>query len=197
MSETEITAAAQADSDSAEPVSAEFESIEPLPIVTYPDSFLRTKTKPVGAIDDDVHEMVERMIATMVGANGIGLAATQVGWDARVCIVSDNGQPEDCIVLINPEVEDVWGSEAMEEGCLSFPGIQAVITRAQGVRLKFTGLDGERYTLEDDDLLGRCCLHEIDHLNGVTFLSKMTPADKLANRSKLKRLEERARAETA
>jgi peptide deformylase len=170
---------------------------EILPIVMYPEPFLRTKTKPVDVIDDDVCEMVERMVATMIEARGIGLAATQVGWDARICIVSDTGDPDDCYVLINPEIEETWGSEAMEEGCLSFPGVNAVITRAQGVRVKFTGLDGEEYTLEDDDLLGRCCLHEIDHLNGVTFLGKMTPADKLANRSKLKRLEERARAATA
>ena len=165
---------------------------EILPIVLYPAPFLRAKTKPVGAIDDDVREMVERMIATMVEARGIGLAAPQVGWDARVCIVSDTGEPDDCVVLINPEIEETWGSEAMEEGCLSFPGINAVITRAAGVRITFTALDGEEYTLEDDGLLGRCCLHEIDHLNGVTFLGKMSPADKLANRRALKRLEERA-----
>jgi len=115
----------------------------------------------------------------MVAARGIGLAATQVGWDARVCIVSDTGEPDDCLVLINPVIEESWGSEAMEEGCLSFPGVNAVITRALGVKIRFTGLDGEEYTLEDEDLLGRCCLHEIDHLDGVTFLGKMTPADKL------------------
>ena len=170
---------------------------ELLPIVMYPAPFLRTKTKPVDVIDDDVCEMVERMVATMIEARGIGLAATQVGWDARICIVSDTGDPDDCYVLINPEVEETWGSEAMEEGCLSFPGVNAVITRAQGVRVKFTGLDGEEYTLEDDELLGRCCLHEIDHLDGVTFLGKMTPADKLANRRALNRLEERARAASA
>lgn len=173
------------------------ETPELLPIVRYPAPFLRQRTKPVGEIDDAVRVMIERMIETMVEARGIGLAATQVGWDAQVCIVSDTGEPDDCFVLINPTVEDTWGSEAMEEGCLSFPGVNAVITRAQGVRVKFTGLDGEEYTLEDEDLLGRCCLHEIDHLNGVTFLSKMTPADKLANRRALKRLEERARGQGA
>ena len=165
---------------------------EILPIVKYPDAFLRTRTKAVTEIDEKVTDLVERMIHTMVAARGIGLAATQVGWDARVCIVSDTGEPDDCHVLINPVVEETWGSEAMEEGCLSFPGVNAVITRAQGVRVRFTGIDGEEYTLEDEDLLGRCCLHEIDHLDGVTFLSKMTPADKLANRRSLKRLEERA-----
>ncbi len=168
-----------------------------LPIVKYPDPFLRTRTKEVAAIDADLHEMVERMIHTMVAARGIGLAATQVGWDARVCIVSDSGEPDDCHVLINPVVTETWGSEAMEEGCLSFPGVSAVITRPQGVRVRYTGLDGAEHELEDDELLGRCCLHEIDHLDGVTFLGKMTPADKLANRRALQRLEERARAALA
>ncbi len=167
---------------------------EILPIVKYPDAFLRTRTKAVAEIDDHVRDMAERMIHTMIAARGIGLAATQVGWDARVCIVSDTGEPGDCHILVNPVVEETWGSEAMEEGCLSFPGVNAVITRAQGVKVRFTGLDGGEHTLEDDDLLGRCCLHEIDHLDGVTFLGKMTPADKLANRRALKRLEERAKA---
>lgn len=170
---------------------------EMLPIVKYPDPFLRTRTKAVESVSEDVRAMVERMIVTMVAARGIGLAATQVGWDARVCIVSDNGEPDDCLVLINPEIEETWGSEAMEEGCLSFPGVTATITRPQGVRVRFTGLDGQEHVVEDEELLGRCCLHEIDHLNGVTFLSKMTPADKLANRRALKRLEDRARAATA
>jgi len=167
---------------------------EILPIVKYPDAFLRNRMKEVTEIDDHVRDMVERMIHTMVEARGIGLAATQVGWDARVCIVSDTGEPDDCHVLINPEVVETWGSEAMEEGCLSFPGVSAVITRPQGVKVRFTALDGEQYEIEDDELLGRCCLHEIDHLDGITFLGKMTPADKLANRRALKRLEERAQA---
>ncbi len=165
---------------------------ELLPIVKYPDAFLRRRMNLVTEVTDEVREMAERMIATMVAAHGIGLAAAQVGWDARVAIVSDNGLAEDSLVLINPVVEETWGSEAMEEGCLSFPGVAATITRAEGVKISFTGLDGELYELEDDDLLGRCCLHEIDHLDGVTFLSKMSPADKLANRRALRRLEERA-----
>jgi len=165
-----------------------------LPIVKYPDAFLRKRTKAVAEIDEKVEDLVERMIHTMIAARGIGLAATQVGWDARVCIVSDTGEPDDCHVLINPVIDETWGSEAMEEGCLSFPGVNAVITRPVGVKLRFTGMDGVEYTLEDEGLLGRCCLHEIDHLDGVTFLSKMTPADKLANRRALKRLEERAQA---
>ena len=126
-----------------------------LPIVKYPDAFLRKRTKAVTEIDEKVEDLVERMIHTMIAARGIGLAATQVGWDARVCIVSDTGEPEDCHVLINPVIDETWGSEAMEEGCLSFPNVNAVITRPMGVKLRFTGLDGVEYTLEDEGLLGR------------------------------------------
>lgn len=163
-----------------------------LPIVQYPDPFLRKKAQEVVEITQEIREKADRMIATMVEARGIGLAATQVGWGVRLAIVSDNGEPEDSIVLVNPKIEEVWGTAAMEEGCLSFPGVTANITRARGVRVSYTALDGERYEIEDEDLLGRCILHEIDHLDGVTFLSKMSPADKLANRRALRRLEERA-----
>jgi peptide deformylase len=120
-----------------------------------------------------------------------------VGWDARVAIVSGAGVRGEEIALVNPEIVEVWGSEAMQEGCLSFPGVTAVITRAHGVLVRYTDLNGEQHEFEDEEMLGRCVLHEFDHLNGITFLSKMTPADKLANRGALKALEERAARRTA
>lgn len=163
-----------------------------LPVLRHPEPFLRRKARAVERIDDEVRTLAARMVHTMFAHSGLGLAATQVGWDARVAIVSGTGRPGDEIVLVNPEIVDAWGSEAREEGCLSFPGIQAVITRRKGVKLRYTGLDGERRELENDALLGRCCLHEIDHLDGITFLTKMTPADRLANRRALRSLEEAA-----
>ena len=171
---------------------------ELLPILRYPDTFLRKKATAVpvvgagvdAVVDAEVRSMVERMVHTMFANNGLGLAATQVGWDARVAIVSGTGRPGDEICLINPEIVDAWGSEAREEGCLSFPGVQAVITRRKGVKIRYTGVDGQTHEIENDELLGRCCLHEIDHLEGITFLAKMTPADKLANRRALRSLEE-------
>ena len=169
---------------------------ELLPIVKYPDAFLRRRVDEVTEITDEVREQVKRMIETMHDARGIGLAASQVGWNARVAIVSGEGERGEEFALINPEIVEVWGSDAMEEGCLSFPGVNAVITRAEGVLVRFTGLDGDEYEIEDDEMLGRCILHEIDHLNGITFLSKMTPADKLVNRRALKALDERASLRT-
>ena len=164
---------------------------ERIQILKYPDPFLRRKAKPVARVDDSVREMAERMVETMFAAKGLGLAATQVGWDARVAVVSGKGERGDEVVVINPEIVDAWGSEALEEGCLSFPNVAAVITRRKGVRLRYTGIDGAQHELESETMLARCCLHELDHLDGITFLSKMTPADKLANRRALRSLEER------
>jgi peptide deformylase len=169
---------------------------ELLRILKYPDPFLKRKAQPVAEITDEVRDLAARMVETMFAARGLGLAATQVGLDLRMAVVSGKGTRGDEIVIVNPRVADAWGSEAMEEGCLSFPGVAAVITRKKGVRVAYMGLDGKEHELESEDMLGRCCLHEIDHLDGITFLSKMTPADKLANRRALRSLEERS-AETA
>lgn len=165
---------------------------ELLKVLRWPDPFLRRKARAVARIDDDVRAMAARMVDTMFAHSGLGLAATQVGWDARLAVVSGTGRPGDEIVIVNPEIVDGWGSEAREEGCLSFPNVNAVITRRKGVKIRYTGLDGDVHEIENDALLGRCCLHEVDHLDGITFLAKMTPADKLANRRALRALEESA-----
>jgi peptide deformylase len=170
---------------------------EHLPILKYPDPFLKRRARKVERITDDIRSMAERMVATMFAARGLGLAATQVGWDARVAIVSGKGEPGDEVVVVNPEIVDSWGSEALEEGCLSFPNVAAVITRRKGVVVRYTGLDGAEHEIESEGMLARCCLHELDHLDGITFLAKMTPADKLANRRALRSLEEREADEDA
>jgi len=164
---------------------------ELMPILKYPDPFLKRRAKPVAKITPEIRETAARMIETMFAAHGLGLAATQVGWDARVAVVSGKGERGGEIVIVNPEIVDTWGSEALEEGCLSFPNVAAVITRRKGVKVRYVGLDGAEHEIDADDMLARCCLHEIDHLDGITFLSKMTPADKLANRRALRSLEDR------
>jgi peptide deformylase len=162
-----------------------------IPILKYPDPYLRRKAQKVAGVTGEVRDMAARMVETMFHARGLGLAATQVGWDARLAVVSAEGERGDEIVVINPEIVDAWGSEALEEGCLSFPNVAAVITRRKGVKLRYLGIDGAQHELESEDMLARCCLHELDHLDGITFLAKMTPADKLANRRALRSLEER------
>src|SRR6187402_346334 len=151
---------------------------------------LKRRAKKVERITPEIREKAARMIETMFAARGLGLAATQVGWDARIAVVSGKGERGDELVVLNPEIVDAWGSEAIEEGCLSFPNVAAVITRRKGVKLRYTGLDGG-HEIESEDMLARCCLHELDHLDGITFLAKMTPADKLANRRALRSLEDR------
>ena len=168
-----------------------------LPILKYPDPYLRRKAKKVDEVTAEIRDMAARMVETMFAARGLGLAATQVGWDARLAVVSGKGERGDELVVLNPEIVDAWGSEALEEGCLSFPNVAAVITRRKGVKLRYLGLDGAPHEIESEEMLGRCCLHEIDHLDGITFLSKMTPADKLANRRALRSLEDRAAEDAA
>ena len=170
---------------------------EPLPVVFYPDPRLRKVTKPVARVDDEVRAMAERMIATMHHAAGIGIAAPQVGWDRRVCIVSGTGDPGDEIVLVNPRILREEGTADMEEGCLSFPGLSALITRSATATVEYLDLDGKPQTLDVANLLGRCVLHEVDHLEGIIFTSRFTPADRVRSKKALKDLEDRFASRTA
>lgn len=164
--------------------------IEPLDIVYYPDPILRRPTEPIEEIDEEVREMVPAMIEAMHRARGLGLAANQVGWGRRLAIVSDTGEPGDERVVINPEIVAEDGALAMEEGCLSFPGLSGLITRPERIRVRYRNLDGETVEEEAGGLLARCFLHEIDHLLGILFISKMTPADRIRLKRQLKELEE-------
>jgi peptide deformylase len=164
---------------------------EPLEVVLYPDPRLKKPTKAVKAVDADVRAMAERMIATMHRAGGIGIAAPQVGWDRRVCIVSGTGDAGDEIVLVNPRIVRQEGTATMEEGCLSFPGLAATIVRAAEVTVEYTDLDGAAKSLDAANLLGRCILHEVDHLEGVLFTTRITPADRVRLKRPLRDLEER------
>ena len=170
---------------------------EPLEVVLYPDPRLKKPTKPVEAVDDGIRAMAERMIATMHRAGGIGIAAPQVGWDRRVCIVSGTGDPGDEIVLVNPRIVKQEGTLPLEEGCLSFPGLSAVITRGEDVSVEYTDLEGKTKRLDVTGLLGRCILHEVDHLDGVLFTTRFTPADRVRLKKPLRDLEERYENRTA
>lgn len=164
--------------------------VEPLEVVLYPDPRLKKPTRKVGAVDDSVRAMAERMIATMHRAGGIGIAAPQVGWDRRVCVVSGTGDAGDEIVLVNPRIVREEGTATMEEGCLSFPGLAAVVTRSAEVTVEYTDLDGNARRLDASNLLGRCILHEVDHLEGILFTTRITPADRIRLKRPLRELEE-------
>lgn len=148
-----------------------------LHIVVYPDPVLLEPTEPVEDVDDEVRRLVRDMVDTMYAAPGIGLAANQVGVPARICIVdlTAGEKPGELKVLINPEVKHVEGSQIGEEGCLSFPDITLEVDRPLRATVEALDLDGKKYVIEAEGLLTRAMLHEIEHLDGQTFLRNVSP----------------------
>ncbi|MFD0867600.1 peptide deformylase [Chlamydia abortus] len=137
-------------------------------IVKDPDPVLREKAKPVPKITPNIHKLLDDMAETMYDAQGVGLAAPQVGILKRV-IVMDVGDENGLIELINPEIIEREGEQFGPEGCLSIPGLTGDVRRAQRVKVKGLNRNGEEFELEGTDLLARCIQHEVDHLNGVLF----------------------------
>ena len=146
------------------------------PIVLYPDPVLLTPTQEVEVVDDEIRTLVADMVETMYAAPGIGLAANQVGVGKRVCIVdlSVGEIPGDLKVLINPRIVTTAGSDVAEEGCLSFPDITLDIERPATATVEAQGLDGKPFRIEADGLLARAMQHEIEHLEGRTFLQNVS-----------------------
>jgi peptide deformylase len=177
-----------------------------LSILQYGDPVLRAKGKRVDKIDNRIRELAQNMIEAMHAANGVGLAAQQVG-EALQLTVLDVSQVEDRpstmklkgkdidpknampLVLINPEIELRQETEVGTEGCLSFPEITGDIERAKSIRVRAQNLDGERMEIETSGLLARAIQHELDHLNGILFIDRMSSAAKATLSSRLKRLQ--------
>lgn len=177
-----------------------------LSIAQYGDPILRAKGKRVEKIDGRIRELAGNMIETMREANGVGLAAQQVGQALQLTVldvsqVEDrpsalklNGQQVDSInsmplILINPELQLGGETEMGTEGCLSFPEINGEIERAKTVVARAQNLDGKTIELEASGLLARAIQHEIDHLNGILFIDRMSSAAKTVLSSRLKRLQ--------
>lgn len=162
-----------------------------LPIRIYPDPVLREKCKPVESFDEDLRRLVDDMIETMHAAPGVGLAASQVGIDRRVCVV-DLSVGEDAgaqHVLINPEVVDRSGSVADVEGCLSLPGITDKVVRPFTIEVEARDVEGNAFALSAEDWLARAICHEVDHLDGVLFLDHLRGLRRERARRFLRRLE--------
>lgn len=141
----------------------------------YGDPVLREKAARVGEIDDRVRALVEDLIETMYDADGVGLAAPQVGVPLRV-FVYDIRDPEiEAGVLINPEIVTTDGSAKDEEGCLSLPGLTEIVERPESVVLRGLDAEGNEVEISADGLLGRCLQHEYDHLDGVLFIDRVSP----------------------
>jgi peptide deformylase len=137
-------------------------------IVKDPDSVLRQTARPVPKITPNIHKLLNDMAETMYDADGVGLAAPQIGISKRVIIV-DVGDEHGLIELINPEFIEMSGEEIGTEGCLSIPNLNGEVKRAARVLVKALNRDGESFELEAEQLLARALQHEIDHLNGVLF----------------------------
>jgi peptide deformylase len=159
-----------------------------LDIVHWPDPVLLKGTKPVEGVDDELREIVSEMGRVMHELRGVGLAAPQVGIGRRLMLVCPSGEPGEETVCLNPEILSREGQGEMEEGCLSFPGIYGIIDRPEKVKVRYRDLDWAEKTLDLDGFVGRVFQHEFDHLNGVVFVDRMTPADRMKNRAKLEDL---------
>ncbi|HYV97530.1 MAG TPA: peptide deformylase [Gemmatimonadaceae bacterium] len=143
-----------------------------LPVRVLGDPILRRIADPVRGIDDDLRRLVDNMFETMYAAKGIGLAAPQVGVNARLFVTDVAGAR---YALINPELVTAEGPlELGEEGCLSIPEIFGDIRRPAQVRMSGTTLGGDLITVDATELLGRCMLHELDHLNGRLFIDHLS-----------------------
>jgi peptide deformylase len=176
-----------------------------LKITQYGDPVLRTKCRAIAEVDDAILKLADDMIETMVDANGVGLAAPQVCEEIRMAVVDVSHDP-DCVsflkvngedakledvmplVFINPKLELDGPRESDTEGCLSIDDIRANVRRPSIVKATLPQLDGSVLELETDGLLSRALQHEVDHLNGILFVDRISPAAKVSIKRKLRRL---------
>ena len=142
-----------------------------------PDPLLRQKAKRVSAIDSSIQRLIDDMIETMQQANGVGLAAPQVGVSLRVVIVQLPG--EEVITIINPKVVKRIGEREITEGCLSIPGYAGEIKRSVSVTIKGQNRQGKAIRLKATDLMAQALEHELDHLNGILYIDHLESQDKL------------------
>lgn len=174
-------------------------------IVQYGHPVLRQKCRTVTEVDDNLIQLVGDMLETMVDANGVGLAAPQVGEDIRLAVIDVSHDPE-CVsflkvngeeaelesimplIFINPDLVFSQEKETGMEGCLSIRGIRADVRRPAAVKATLPQLDGSVLEIETDGLLARALQHEIDHLNGVLFVDRLQPVAKVAMKNRLKKL---------
>ncbi len=150
-----------------------------LKIVEYPDKRLRLKSKKVKKFDKDLHKLLDAMYPIMINTNGIGLAAIQVAHAVQALIINipeENGeQPEENLLeMINPVITHKHGEITYQEGCLSVPSFYEDISRYENISVNYQDRDANTKTLEADGLLSIAIQHEIDHLNGMLFIDKLS-----------------------
>ena len=147
-----------------------------LKIVKYPEKVLEQPGEPVTEFDGELRHLVADMFETTYASQGIGLAAPQVGVSKRVTVIdlSMGKDPAQKLVLINPEIVSSEGKQYEEEGCLSFPDIREKVVRASKIRIRAQDERGKWFEMDAEELLSRCFQHEIDHLDGMLFIYRMS-----------------------
>ena len=171
-----------------------------LKICKYGEKVLREKARPVAAVSEAMRALAADMLETMDAANGVGLAAQQVGRLERLCVIDVPAKCENeedrafnapiamPLVLFNPEIVSREGSHDDKEGCLSFPGIGGSLVRAAEVTCQYVDIDGRNQMITARGYLARAIQHELDHLDGVLYIDRMTAVERLKYAAKLKKL---------
>lgn len=160
------------------------------PVVKYGDDVLTTKAAPVTTFDGELKKLVEDMFESMYAANGVGLAAPQIGISRRIAVVdvTFKEDPAQKIVLINPEIIHKEGRQSSNEGCLSLPEFRAKVARANRVTVRAQDVHGKTFERTGEDLLARALLHETDHLNGKLFISHISALKRDLIKRKIRKL---------
>jgi peptide deformylase len=158
-----------------------------LTILRYPDPRLYKKAETVRVVDEGVRKLVDAMAETMYAAPGVGLAATQVDVHKRVIVIDTSDTRDELLVLINPQIVHRHGSQSVEEGCLSLPGIYEPVERSERIRVEALGRDGKPFELEAQGLLAVCIQHEIDHLDGKVFVDYLSRLKRERIRTRLQK----------
>ena len=162
------------------------------PIVKYGQPVLEAQSATIAEFDTaDLHKLVEDMFESMYAAKGVGLAAPQIGVGRRVAVIDlTNGEDEaQRLVMINPEIIGVEGSQTGEEGCLSIPTFREPVTRPQRVTIRAHDAKGKPYEMTGEDLLARAFLHETDHLHGRLYINHISPLKRDLIRRKIRKLQ--------
>lgn len=160
------------------------------PILKYGNKVLETPGKPVTKFDEDLAKLVDDMFESMYAAQGVGLAAPQIGRSVKLTVidVSQGKNPEAKIVCANPEIIAAEGEQREEEGCLSLPGFRGYVARPQYVTIRAQDANGETFERKGEGLLARAFCHEIDHLNGVLFITHLSMLKRDLIRRKIRKL---------
>ncbi len=161
------------------------------PIVKYPDPVLQKPAELITTFDANLRQLVDDMFASMYDAQGIGLAAPQIGLSQRLTVIDLSFQkdPKQKIVLINPEIVEKKGKQVEEEGCLSLPEIRDRVVRAAQVKVRALDAHGKPVEVDGEELLARALQHEIDHLDGILFIFRLSRLKRDLQLRKIRKLQ--------